>query len=286
MYDELKIIIAISCLLYASYHDLKTRLVPKWIWWFMGIPALIFYGVEAYGRNPALLIMLLPLFGTLVEALVERDELSDIRVTWPFFLIYLVSFAGFVWGYITMRDEPLFLGALSAVAVSIFFFVLYYTNVIHGAADAKALVMLTLLFYRYPDFTGLFAHNPPEELSVLFPFSLSVLLLASLTVVLLPLYFLVLNLMKGDKSFPEMLLGYRLDIESARKRKVWPMLVVENGRPRRILLPRKYMEIDWDALENAGIKRLWVTPKVPFIVPITIGFVLTLIFGNPVFYLF
>ncbi len=286
MYDELKIIIAISCLLYASYHDLKTRLVPKWIWWFMGIPALIFYGVEAYGRNPALLIILLPLSGILVEALVERDELSDIRVTWPFFLIYLASFAGFVWGYITMRDEVLFIGALSAVAVSIFFFVLYYTNVIHGAADAKALVMLTLLFYRYPDFTGLFARKLPDTLSALFPFSLSVLLLASLTVALLPIYFLVFNLMKGDRSFPEMLLGYRLDIESARKRKVWPMLILENVKPRRIILPRKYMEIDWDALENAGIRDVWVTPKIPFIVPITIGFILALIIGNPMFYLF
>ncbi len=286
MYDEVKVTIALACLFYASYHDMKTRLIPRWIWWLMGIPALIFYGIEAYGSNPELLIMLLPLSGILIEALVEREELSNVRVTWPFFLIYLASFAGFVWGYITMKNETLFLGALSATGVSIFFFVLYYSNIIHGAADAKALVMLSLLFYGYPNLAIISHQALPEAFTMLFPFSLSVLLFASVMVAVLPLYFTAVNIKRGDVKFPEMLFGYRMNIRDARKRKLWPMVRIEDGKPRRVLLPSKYMETDWGALESAGIRNVWVTPKIPFIVPITIGFILTVLLGNPMTYLF
>lgn len=285
MYDEAKLLIALACLFYASYHDIKTRLIPGWIWWFMGVPALLFYGIEAYNRNPGLLIMLLPLSGVLIEALVEREELNNIRVTWPFFLIYLASFAGFVWGYITMKSELLFLESLSAAGVSIFFFVLYYSNIIHGAADTKALVMLSLLFYAYPELGIIPHHAVPVAFTMLFPFSLSVLLFASLLVAVLPLYFTAVNIKKRDFSFPEMLFGYRMNIKDARKKKLWPMIKIENGKPRKVLLPRKYMDIDWDSLESAGIKDVWVTPKIPFIIPITLGFILALILGNPMQYL-
>jgi len=285
VYDEAKVLIALACLFYASYHDMKTRLIPRWIWWFMGIPALVFYGLEAYGRNPELLIMLLPLSGILIEALVEREELGNIRVTWPFFIIYLASFAGFLWGYITMKNDALFLGALSATGVSIFFFVLYYSNIIHGAADAKALVMLSLLFYGYPSIGILHGGALPEAFTLLFPFSLSVLLFASMMVAVLPLYFIAVNLKKGDFSFPEMFFGYRMKIVEARERKLWPMVRIDNGKPRRVLLPGKYMEIDWDAIEKSGMEELWVTPKIPFIVPITIGFILAVILENPMGFL-
>ncbi len=281
MFDILKIIIALSCLLYASYHDLRTRLIPGWIWWLMGIPALIFYGIESYLRNPELLIMLVPLGAVLVEALIERDDLRNLEKTWPFFLMYLAAFGALMWGYISFKDDSMFLGALSATGISVFFFLLYSMNIIHGAADAKAMVMLSLLFYEYPP--SLIGKDVPG-VSVLFPFSLAVFLLASLIVALLPIYFLVSNLLKGDIGLPEMLFGHRMDIEEARKRKVWPMVLVEEGKIRRVLMPSKNMEIDWDAIENAGINRPWVTPKIPFILPITIGFVLSLLIGNPMAY--
>ena len=280
MYDVLKIIIALGCLLYASYHDMKTRKIPSWIWWLMGIPALIFYGIDAYMSKKEMLIMLIPLAAVLIEALTERDDLRNIGSTWPFFLMYMAALAALLWGYSFYRNDSLFLSALSATGISVFFFALYSINILHGAADVKALVMLSLLFYGYP----LSAAQSAPYLSVLFPFSLSVMLLASLFGALLPIYFLILNLAKGNMRFPEMLFGYPMDIERARDEKVWPMLVIKDGRAKRMLLPPKYMDIDWDTMEKAGIRVVWVTPKIPFIVPITIGFMLTVILGNPLAY--
>ena len=276
MYELVKIAIALSCLLYASYHDMRTRLIPSWIWWIMGISALIFYGLDAYMNDGKMLIMLVPMGAVLIEALVERDDMRNLRETWPFFILYLSGFGVLLWGYSEYRHDIMFLGALSATAISVLFFALYYSNIIHGAADAKALVMISLMFYFYP-----FSSRTP--LSVVFPFSLLVLFYASLTVALSPIYFLIRNMARGNMRFPEMLFGYPEDIENAQKKKVWPMVKVENGKIKRALMPPKYMDIDWKAIEDAGLKEVWVTPKIPFIVPITIGFVIALLTGN-IFY--
>jgi len=280
--DILRIAIALSCLIYASYHDIKTRLIPSWIWWIMGLSALFLFSLDAYKEGKEFLLFSVPIAVVMIEALVERDDLRNVEKTWPFFLLYLSAIAVLLWGYGNYREKQIFLGALSATGISVFFFLLYSLNIIHGAADAKAMVMLSIMFYRYP--FSMAGNGLEGEISVLFPFSLTVLFLASLIVALMPVYFLAINLMKGDVSFPEMLLGYRMKVAEAKKKKVWPMVRIVDGKLKRVLFPTKYMEIDWDAIENSGMDEVWVTPKIPFIVPITLGFILALIIGNPLTY--
>ncbi len=282
MLDILRIAIALSCLIYASYHDIKTRLIPSWIWWIMGLSALFLFSLDAYKEGKEFLLFSVPIAVVMIEALVERDDLRNVEKTWPFFLLYLSAIAVLLWGYGNYREKQIFLGALSATGISVFFFLLYSLNIIHGAADAKAMVMLSIMFYRYP--FSMAGNGLEGEISVLFPFSLTVLFLASLIVALMPVYFLAINLMKGDVSFPEMLLGYRMKVAEAKKKKVWPMVRIVDGKLKRVLFPTKYMEIDWDAIENSGMDEVWVTPKIPFIVPITLGFILALIIGNPLTY--
>ena len=289
MYDEIKIVIAAFCLLYAAYHDMKTRLIPPWIWWVMGISGLLFYSVEAYTAGPELLIMLIPLAGILIEALVDRDEVINIRerkANIPFIALYLLSAAAFLYAAVKFGESPLFMMSASAVLVSILYIGMYYADIVHGGADAKALIMLSLLFINYPKMWGLPYISPPHYLSIFLPFSFSVLFVGALIVSLTPIYFLAINISKGDHAFPEMLLGYRLPVRDAKGRKVWPMVVVDGGKVKKALFPRKNRDISWKDIEEAGMSEVWVTPKFPFVTYLLLAFLLMITLGNPLFLFF
>ncbi len=289
MYDAIKVLIALGALIYASYHDIRTRHIPPWVWWPVGIAGLIFYGIEAYTTDPMLLIMLIPMTGILIEALVDRGDVIDLksgRINIPFFLLYIVSVIAFIWGALNLYPEPLFMASAAAILISILYFFMYYRDIIHGGADAKALVMLSLLFPFYPSFAGFPYFAAPYPVSVLLPFSFSVLFMASLLLSLTPIYFLFSNLAKGKRKFPEMMLGYYLPVSEAKNKKVWPMLRIKDGEPVRTLFPRKSHDFSWEELESAGITEVWVTPKVPFIAMILLGFIVIVVLGNPLFAVF
>jgi len=289
VYDEVRIIIAMAALLYASYHDMRTRHIPPWIWWPVGVAGIILYGMEAYAENPVLLIMLVPLTGILIEALVDRGEVIDLKsgkVDLRFVLLYLASAFAFLYAALNFHEEPMFMAGAMAVLISILYFFMYYRDIIHGGADAKALVMLSLLFPFYPAVMNFPLWAAPYPVSALLPFSFSVLFMASLLLSLTPIYFLVMNLIKGNRKFPEMMLGYLMPVGVAKEKRVWPMLIVRDGEIKRVLFPRKSHEFSWEELENAGIKEVWVTPKVPFIACILLGFIVIVLLGNPLFALF
>jgi len=289
VYDELRILIGLATLLYASYHDIRTRHIPPWVWWPVGISGIILFGMEAYAVDPRLLVMLVPMTGILIEALVERGDVIDLKgghINIPFLLLYIVSALAFIWGALNLYPEPFFMAGAMAVLISILYFFMYYKDIIHGGADAKAFVMLSLLFPFYPAFAGFPHFVAPYPVSVLLPFSFSVLFMASLLLSLTPIYFLFSNLARGKKKFPEMMLGYHMPISEAKNKKVWPMLRIKDGKPVRTLFPRKSHDFSWDALEKAGITEVWVTPKVPFVAMILLGFIVIVLMGNPLFAVF
>ncbi len=59
---------------------------------------------------------------------------------------------------------------------------------------------------------------------------------------------------------------------------------VADGKVRTVLFPRPDDEIDWDALQAAGVDRPWGTPKVPFLVPLTLAVPFSLLMGNILLY--
>jgi hypothetical protein len=57
---------------------------------------------------------------------------------------------------------------------------------------------------------------------------------------------------------------------------------VTHARPRR----QEDLRSDIELLVNSGYKRIWVTPKIPFIVPMLASLVLTTVIGNLLFLMF
>jgi hypothetical protein len=114
---------------------------------------------------------------------------------------------------------------------------------------------------------------------------LLVLFNGAILTLLVPVGMLLLNVVRRDLRFPLMLFGTRMSIEDAKKKHVWPMERLVDGEVRTVLFPRSDDEIDWDALHGAGVDRPWVTPKVPFLIPLTLAVPFSLLVGNLLLYI-
>jgi preflagellin peptidase FlaK len=204
--------------------------------------------------------------------------------------IALASVVALLWLEGATRDVIQLLTVPCMILIAILF---YFTGLLHGGADAKAFMSLAILFPIYPMIDGMpliqVTSFNAENAQVAFPFAFLVLMWAALAQVLtVPLALLVKNLAKGDKGFPEMFLGYKMNLEDIPKKFVWPMETVRDGEVVLILFPKRDRNLKEDLIElrKKGVTRPWVTPKVPFMIPMVIGLVLALIIGNFIFLLF
>lgn len=157
----------------------------------------------------------------------------------------------------------------------------YLTGLIAGGADAKALASLAVLA-PLPLVGGSLPLASP------FPLVLTSLTNGLLIALIVPVVLVVWNLARGDVSGVRTFLGFRARLDRIRERVVWPLeyvdeegAVVVESSPRG--MPRD--AFDPEALRAAGRERVWVTPKVPFLVPLWLGLVLAVLVGDPLAWL-
>jgi archaeal preflagellin peptidase FlaK len=154
-------------------------------------------------------------------------------------------------------------------------YVLFQLGVIFGGADAKAIMAIAILvpftpeIYQFPLYSSLM----PTSWAI---FSNSVVLF-----LILPLSLFVYNLIKGNRTFPQAFLGYKMPLADAKNKFVWPLEKIKDGKRKFSYRPSSINEDEVYAdFENAGIKEIWVTPKVPFMIPLLAGFITTFILGD------
>jgi preflagellin peptidase FlaK len=156
-------------------------------------------------------------------------------------------------------------------------YLLYHLRLIFGGADAKALMAIAVLVPFWPKFT---------PLPSIMPFSLSVLTNALLVFILIPLGLFIYNVSHGDVKFPHAFLGVLMPIEKAQRKFVWPMQYLEKGRVKNRYFPTEgSASADLRLLRAYGLRKVWVTPKLPFMIPICAGFVLSFIAGDILFWI-
>ena len=202
-------------------------------------------------------------------------DLKDRRVPNKVWIWMLAALLPFTVYEVTFRVDKILLaviGTLLVIALSLFF----YAIKAYGGADAKALIVIALTFPFYPEFS---------------PFLIAkgtVLALSTLTNSLIFTPFIILFLFvrnvlnEGFKAFKEhplgFLIGYKVKISDIRHHKL--LQIVRDGE-----IVNLYTGIDvegWiiDELKKAGLEKVWVTPKLPFLVFITIGFLIAVTFGD------
>jgi preflagellin peptidase FlaK len=173
---------------------------------------------------------------------------------------------------------------------------LYYVNLLRGGADAKAAMALGLLFPGvYPHVAGfpILAAPPLAEpvLAVWFPFAFVTVVNAALLFIVVPLGFLARNAADRTAKGARALVGYTVPI-GAVPRYAWLLDRVEDGRvvarysPHRTEDERKDRSEQLALLKDMGIARVWITPKLPFVTAILVGYTLAVVLGNPLLSLF
>jgi preflagellin peptidase FlaK len=135
-----------------------------------------------------------------------------------------------------------------------------------GGADTKVLWTLSFLNPLPPKIFSL-----PLFFPRIFIFPLVIFINSLLLIVFLPFIFLIYNAIKGNLEFPYCFLGYKLRASEAKEKFVWSM--EKNGKKK--VLPVKDFNF-----EEIGHKKIWVTPKLPFLVFIFIGFIISYTYGD------
>ncbi len=165
---------------------------------------------------------------------------------------------------------------LGAAIATVLLYGMWYFGTF-GGADAKGMMLLAWLWPGMPDLIA--GRTIPV---------LDILVNASLAALVFPIVFVVWNLVRGDIAVPAMLFGTRMARAKAEQRFVWPMQrLVETDEGLRLRWrfwqrPSEGLDAVYGRLRVAGIDMVWVTPKIPFMIPLTVGAIVAWRFGNVV----
>lgn len=160
-------------------------------------------------------------------------------------------------------------------------YVLFQMRLIFGGADAKALMALAILLPLHPSINQF-----PIWGESFMPASWSIFSNSIILFLFIPLSLLIFNIAKRNIQFPYALLGYKMSIQKAREKFVWPLEKIVDGKRKFAYMPKDFDAADkLDEFEKHGISEIWVTPKVPFMIPLLAGFICTFIFGDILYYL-
>jgi preflagellin peptidase FlaK len=125
----------------------------------------------------------------------------------------------------------------------------------------------------------------PFPLWVLFlPGSWSIFANAIILFLFIPISLLLFNIAKRNLRFPHCLLGYIITVEKAKQTFVWPMEKIKNGKRKLVYMPKNFnVDEELAEFEKLGIKEIWVTPKIPFMIPLLAGFLVAFFLGDILF---
>ena len=155
-------------------------------------------------------------------------------------------------------------------------YLLFQLGLIFGGADAKALMAIAILVPTQPQIYQIPIWGQSYMPAAWTIFSNSVILFLAI-----PIGMFIYNIFKRNIKFPYCLIGYRMKITKAREKFVWPLEKLVDGKRKFAYMPKAYDSAEeFDEFEKNGITEIWVTPKIPFMIPLLVGFIFTFILGD------
>ena len=160
-------------------------------------------------------------------------------------------------------------------------YLLFQLRLIFGGADAKALMAIAILVPLMPSI----ANFPVFDQSIM-PFYWSIFSNSIILFLFIPLSLLIYNAAKRNVKFPFCVLGYKMKISKAREKFVWPLEKIKDGKRKFAYMPKDFdIENELKEFEKLDIHEIWVTPKIPFMIPLLAGFIVAFILGDILFYI-
>ena len=159
-------------------------------------------------------------------------------------------------------------------------YIMFQLRLIFGGADAKAIMALAILLPIKPDIMGF----PIWESRL--PYAWAPFFNALLIFLLIPLGLFIFNIIRRSPKFPHCFLGYKMNVKKAKEEFVWPLERIVNGKRKFSYMPQKFdINVDLNGFEKMSIDQIWVTPKIPFMIPLLAGFICSFIIGDLIFLL-
>ena len=159
--------------------------------------------------------------------------------------------------------------------IIVMMYALFQMRLIFGGADAKAMMALAVLVPLTPSL-----NNIPLWTSLM-PWSWVIFANSVILFLAIPISLIVYNASKRDLSMPYAFLGYKMKVEDAKKKFVWPLEKLVDGKRKFSRIPEDFDESSYlKAFEDAGINEIWVTPKIPFMIPLLAGFLAAFFLGD------
>ncbi|MBQ71105.1 MAG: hypothetical protein CMA65_06440 [Euryarchaeota archaeon] len=299
----------------AAWMDHKNRRVPNEHWIVWAKPAIFLWALDLMVQGADWTIYLTA-FGVVAYAGVAvfgRATLRDARagsgIDRVFLLWYVVSAVGFVFGaikYQTTTPLDVILGDGDALGIlwwktaSVFLviFIIDLTwrmRLLHGGADAKALMWVALVFPSWVTVPTPLS-SVMSETVVALPVAIALLMWGGLAFLFIPLIMLIVNVKKGAlRSLKDLRFAWhatQIPLNEVMQRHVWMLtgtMVLPNGEhqvihrtraPRRTPSPEELQE-QIHALEELDVERVWVSLKMPLLVFLFPAIVPLVLLGEP-----
>jgi len=300
---------------WAAWMDHKERRVSNDHWLVWVKPALFLWALDLINQGADWTIYLTAsaVVAYASGAVLGRPSLSDLRngsrLDGVVLIWYMLSAVGLVAGAVAYQStQPLdvllgsdtSLGALWWKTLSVLFVIMiidgaWRLRLLHGGADAKALMWVALLFPSWATMP-LFMSDATMEATVALPPSLALLMWGGLSFLIIPIVLLVKNIIAGNiASIGDLRLAWhasKIDRDEVLDRHVWlltTLIEMPDGttgphhrtRAPRTTPSREELEASIAALEEAGIKQVWVSSKLPLLVFLFPAIAPLVLLGDP-----
>ncbi len=176
--------------------------------------------------------------------------------------------------YVTVGFENIWYLVFIPIMIALMY-LFFQMRLLFGGADAKALMALAILVPIQP------VMEPLPLWRSFMPGSWIIFANAVILFLLIPLSLLVYNIAKRNLKFPNCLLGYVMRVEDAKQRFVWPLEKIKDGKRKLMYMPKNFdVDEELNEFEKLGITDIWVTPKIPFMIPLLAGFLASFLLGD------
>tara|TARA_B110001452_G_scaffold265893_1_gene271475 strand:+ start:1865 stop:2866 length:1002 start_codon:yes stop_codon:yes gene_type:complete len=300
---------------WAAWMDHKERRVKNEHWLVWVKPALFLWALDLMyqGADWTIYLTASAAVAYASGAILGRPTLSDIRagsrMDQSVALWYLVSICGIVFGALQYQSvNPIDvllgnetgLGALwwstfAVLPIIIIIDMAWRLRMLHGGADAKALMWVAVLIPNWSTMPLTFSSATPDALFALPPV-FSLLMWGGLSFLAIPFILLFLNVFRGHvRKASDLLLAWhasQLPRSEVLNRHVW-LLTTLVEKPdgtvevyHRKRAPRKtptdeQLSSALFELEEAGVKQVWVSAKLPLLVFLFPAIIPMILLGDP-----
>ena len=270
------IVITIAVMLSASYFDWRYREVSDIHWWVLGLSGIALTAISLMGDMRLEWAMML-----MGSVMILFFILFDVELSRAVTIIYTIAMAVmFICPVITAFDDQTVRCLLVIPVCFVIFYLMYMLGVLRGGADAKCLMVMAMMFQTYPEIWDLpLIANPSLDIQCILSFPIAVLFHAALFSFAWLFWTVIRKIYRKDDPVQMMTLScYRMSIDEARRSHVWPKQDAYNG----MIVNVRGIPDDGalDRLEAVGAEDVWVTPIIPFMIPITVAVVFIMIVGS------